>query len=88
MDTEQTRTSNLVPTATGPRRRHPPRATMGADWQIGFSPRRPALAPEPIRPAAPNMDLGAWLSRLFGLGNDEPTSEGARQPLAPVHPGR
>jgi hypothetical protein len=88
MDTLQTSTNPQAPMTSPPRHRHPRRATMGDDWQIGFSPRRPAPAPEPVRPAAASLDLGGWLSRLLGLEAETPEGTGARQPLAPAHQGR
>jgi hypothetical protein len=61
---------------------------MGDDWQIGYSPRRSARAPEPVRPVAASMDLGGWLNRLLGLEVQTPEGTGARQPLTPAHQGR
>jgi hypothetical protein len=81
MNTQQTHTDPLAPPPTAPRR-HPRRATMGDDWQIGYGPRRSAPAPQFVR-AAPGMDLGAWFSRLLGLETGTPPSAEARPPQAP-----
>ena len=78
---------NTPQTQTAPHR-HPRRATMGDDWQIGFSPRRPAPAPQPAPAPAPSPDLGAWFSRLLGLETGAPAREGTRQPSVPAHVGR
>ena len=85
MDTKQTDSNSFATTPGAPRRRLPRRATMGDDWQISVGPTRPAPAPQPVRQAAPQMGLGAWLSRLFATANDALGAD-TRQPMPPTHP--